>query len=86
MAVISKPAAGRLRFTYTGSLPDLTVTGINPLDIVIGSDFVRTAVIIAFIANELISIIENAGLMGVPVPAAIRKGLEVLNNKNQKGE
>jgi toxin secretion/phage lysis holin len=54
------------------------------MDMVIGTDFVRTAVIIAFICNELISITENAGLMGVPVPVAIRKGIDVLNGKNQK--
>ena len=42
------------------------------LDLVIGSNFIRDAVVIAFIANETISIIENAGLMGVPIPAAIR--------------
>lgn len=37
------------------------------LDLVIGSNFIRDAVVIAFIANETISIIENAGLMGVPM-------------------
>ncbi len=51
------------------------------LDIVIGSDYIRNAVIIAFIANETISIIENAGLMGVPIPAIITKAIEVLKEK-----
>lgn len=53
------------------------------LDIMIagptGVEFVRTAVIIAFISNELISIIENAGLMGIPIPDKLRKAIEVLN-------
>jgi toxin secretion/phage lysis holin len=51
------------------------------LDLYMGLDFVRTAVIIAFAANELISITENAGLMGVPIPAAVKKAVELLNVK-----
>lgn len=56
------------------------------LDLVMGSDFIRDAVVIAFIANETISIIENAGLMGVPIPAAIVKAIDVLNAKANQDE
>ena len=57
------------------------------LDLIMGSDFIRDAVVIAFIANETISIIENAGLMGVPIPAAITRAIDVLNAKaNQETE
>ena len=57
------------------------------LDLVMGSNFIRDAVVIAFIANETISIIENAGLMGVPIPTAITRAIEVLKNKaeSEKG-
>ena len=48
------------------------------LDMVMGSNFIREATIIAFIANETISIIENAGLMGVPIPSVVVKAIEVL--------
>ena len=48
------------------------------LDVVMGSNFIRDAAIIAFIANETISIIENAGLMGVPIPSVVVKAIEVL--------
>lgn len=51
------------------------------LDIVIGTDYIRNAVIIAFLANETISIIENAGLMGVPVPAVVTKAIDILKEK-----
>lgn len=51
------------------------------LDLVMGSNFIRDAVVIAFIANETISIIENAGLMGIPIPAAIMRAIEILKNK-----
>lgn len=51
------------------------------LDLVMGSNFIRDAVVIAFIANETISIIENAGLMGIPIPAVIMRAIEILKNK-----
>jgi toxin secretion/phage lysis holin len=53
------------------------------LDMMAGSDFIRDAVIIAYIANESISIIENAGLMGLPIPDVIRKAIDALENKNE---
>ena len=56
------------------------------LDMLLGTGFIRDAVIIAYIANEAISIIENAGLMGVPIPAAVRKAVEVLQQKGNKDE
>ena len=51
------------------------------LDLIIGSNFIRDAAVIAFVANETISIIENAGLMGVPIPAVIIKAVDVLTKK-----
>ena len=51
------------------------------LDLVIGVDFIRDAVAIAYIANEVLSITENAGLMGVPMPAAIVRAIEVLQSR-----
>ncbi len=51
------------------------------LDLSMGSNFIRDAVVIAFVANETISIIENAGLMGIPIPAVITKAIEVLKKK-----
>ncbi len=56
------------------------------LDMVIKTNYIRDMVCIAFIANETISIIENAGLMGVPVPAVITKAIEVLKEKSEREE
>jgi len=56
------------------------------LDLVIGSNFIRDAVVIAFTANETISIIENAGLMGIPIPAVIMRAIEILKNKAESEE
>ena len=53
------------------------------LDLVMNTTFVRDAVIIGYIANETISIIENAGLMGIPVPAVITKAIEILTKKSE---
>lgn len=51
------------------------------LDLLIGTTYIKDAVIIAFCANELISIVENAGLMGLPIPTVITKAIDVLKEK-----
>ncbi len=51
------------------------------LDLLSGTEIIRDAVIIGYIVNEAVSIIENAGLMGVPIPPAIVKAVELLKNK-----
>lgn len=51
------------------------------LDAVIGSDFIRDAAVIGFTANEGLSVIENAGLMGVPVPRAVISAVHVLKER-----
>lgn len=62
----------------------LIVLVATRLDIALNSTFIRDAVIIAFIANETISIVENAGLMGVPIPTVIVKAIEVLKNRAEE--
>ena len=54
------------------------------LDLAIGVDYIRNAVIIGFIANELISIVENAGLMGIPLPAVIQNAIDILTKKSRE--
>ena len=51
------------------------------LDLALGVNYIRNAVIIGFMANELISITENAGLMGIPLPTVIQNAIEVLTRK-----
>lgn len=51
------------------------------LDMLLGTDYIRTTAIIGFIANEVISIVENAGLMGVPLPEVIVKAIEILKHR-----
>ena len=54
------------------------------LDLVMQTTYIKDAVIIAFIVNESISIIENAGLMGIPIPSVIAKAIDVLKNESEK--
>lgn len=54
------------------------------LDLTLSTTYIKDAVIIAFIANETISIIENAGLMGVPMNDTLKNAIDVLQ-KNGSG-
>ena len=51
------------------------------VDLTLGTDMIRNAVIIGYTAIELISIVENAGLMGLPMPEIIKKAIDLLNAK-----
>ena len=53
------------------------------LDLALGLSYIRDTVIIGFMANELISLVENAGLMGVPLPDVIVKAIDILNKKEE---
>ena len=52
------------------------------MDKMAGTDIIRNAVIIAYIANETISIIENAGLMGIPIPDKLTEAISLLKSKD----
>ena len=45
---------------------------------------IREGVIIVLITNEVISIIENAGTMGIPVPEQLTQVIDVLKQKGAK--
>lgn len=55
------------------------------LDMAIGTHYIRDAVVIAFVANEALSIIENAGLMGIPIPEVIIRMIDVLKKHSEDG-
>lgn len=56
------------------------------LDSATGATYIRTAIVLFYIGNEGISLIENFGLMGVPYPQAMKKALEALREKGEKTE
>lgn len=47
-------------------------------DRLLGVDYVRDSVCIGFCSNEILSIVENLGLAGIPLPPAVTKALEQL--------
>lgn len=48
------------------------------------SHMFRDAVIFFYLANELLSILENAGRIGLPIPSVLSKAVEVLKAKGDK--
>ena len=51
------------------------------IDRILGVDYVRDAVCIGFCSNEVLSIVENLCLAGVPMPQAVTKALEQMQSK-----
>ena len=56
------------------------------MDVLMGAEYVRDAVCIGFCVNEILSIVENLGLAGVPMPEAVVKALEQLQNVQKAGD
>ena len=54
----------------------------NRLDILLDTNYVMNTICIGYAMNELISIMENAGLMGIPLPAVVQGIVEVLSDED----
>ena len=52
------------------------------VDLLLDTNIIRDATCIGFCANELVSITENAGLMGIPLPRKLVEAVEVLRGDN----
>lgn len=48
------------------------------LDLLLNTNVIKDGTCIGFCVNELISLVENAGLMGVPLPAKLIAAIDVL--------
>lgn len=64
----------------------LVVLIATRLDQLMGTDVTRLAVLLFFIANEGFSIIENLGIMGVPMPAAVKNAFTLLREQGEQSE
>lgn len=53
----------------------------NLMDQILSVAYLRDAIIIGFMCNEILSIIENAGLMGLPLPAVVTKAVDILSKQ-----
>lgn len=64
----------------------LVVLIANYVDLLIGTQYIRDAVVVFTIFNEIMSVLENVALMGVPIPKLLLKGLDVLHEKTGEDE
>ncbi len=63
----------------------LIVVVANLADVVMGTEGIRTAVCIGFFANECLSLVENAGHMGLRIPAKLKDAIEELFSVGEGG-
>lgn len=54
------------------------------IDLLTGNEYFKTSVSIGFILNEILSIIENAGLAGVKWPPAVTKMIDILKKESEE--
>ena len=65
----------------------LMIMVIVQIDIVVNSNgFLRNAAILGFMVNEVLSIVENLGLMGIKMPEAVTEAIDILKIKSQERE
>ena len=51
-----------------------------------GTSIIRDAAIFFYLANELLSIVENSGRIGLPIPPVIAQAVEILQGKSEVKE
>ena len=63
----------------------MVVVGVR-IDILLGTTYIRDTVCISFCLNELLSIVENTTLMGIPYPPVVKNAIDVLQTKVGRAE
>ncbi|CAH1230644.1 hypothetical protein PAECIP111891_06708 [Paenibacillus allorhizoplanae] len=59
----------------------VVVVMAHRMDILLGSNVIMTGSIYFYLANELISITENYGRIGLPLPTQVKQVIQVLKSK-----
>ena len=89
-AVVDKKLSSAVGFKgIFKKIPIFALVGVGHIldTMVIGTGSVlRTAVIFFYLSNEGISLIENAGHLGLPIPAKLKAVLEQLHDRSEKEE
>ena len=63
----------------------LLVAVAHQIDLLLGNgSLIRDSVIFFYLANELLSILENVGKTNLPIPGVLKKAVETLNSKGDK--
>lgn len=79
-----RAASGELWLGVTRKIGTLAIVVVaHLLDTIIGdAHLIRDAAIFFYLAGELLSLIENAGRLGVPIPPVISRAVEVLRGRS----
>ena len=83
-----KTKNGRLQSAYcwkglSKKMMTIIFVGIGyQVDVLLGTSYLKDGICLAFITSELISIVENAGIMGVPIPTIIMNAIDILKEKS----
>ena len=64
----------------------LIVVIANLMDEMLGLHYIRDAVITGFCTNECISVLENAGHMGLPIPKVLIRAIEELSATSEAAD
>ncbi|KIL37713.1 holin [Cohnella kolymensis] len=59
----------------------LVVLLAHRVDVLLGTEMVMGGAVYFYIVNELLSVIENFGRIGVPLPPSLRKVIQILRDR-----
>lgn len=80
-----KSSVGFKGLAKKGMIIGIVLVG-RQLDVITGNDFIMNGIVFGYLFNEGISILENVGLMGLPVPPVLRNSIELLSKEHTEGE
>lgn len=64
----------------------IIVVGANQMDMILQGMGIRTLVLMFYVATEFLSIIENASVLGVPIPSKLKDALEQCKENKESGK
>lgn len=60
----------------------IIVVGATQMDIILQGMGIRTLVLMFYVATEFLSIIENAAVLGIPIPVKLKNALEQCKDES----
>lgn len=61
----------------------LIVVGASQMDLILQGVGIRALVLMFYVATEFLSILENAAILGIPIPAKLKMALEQYRDKQE---
>ena len=59
----------------------LIVVGASQMDLILHDVGIRSLVLMFYVATEFLSILENAAILGIPIPTKLKVALEQYRNR-----